>query len=213
MSIALHKLPRAFLATAAIGAGIALIVLNDRPHQLCDTQINHFQSVQKADFTKLINECRMTNSPGGCYDLFSHLKKLLRNFRLVSPKCFERLSLISLSRKPHFKQGNLTAEEKKYFSKKISVKEVLFDSIELMSRLAYRGEETLSGVKNKLHWLGPADLSLFCSLKEVVTLFYGGESLKSFENQILKTLPGTEKVSLKTLRKNSILSENCSLYL
>ena len=212
MLTAVHKLPRALLATVAIGAGIALIVLNDRPHQFCDTQISHFQSIQKTDFTKLINECRTTNSPGGCYDLFFHLKKLLRNFYLVSSKCFERLSSITLTKQSHFKQGKLTQEEKRYFQKKISVKEVLFDSMELITRLAYRGEKTLSGEKNKLHWLGPADLSLFCSLKKTVTLFYGRESLKSLENQILKNLPSAEKTSLKTLRKHSILSENCSLY-
>ena len=199
------------MATVFIGAGIAFILSNDRPHQFCDTQINHFQSVQKTNFTKLIRVCRETNSPGGCYKLFSQLNRLLKNFYLVSPRCFSRLSQTQLTKKSRFKTANLTKSEKKDLNKKSSVKEVLFQGVELMVVLAWR-ENILSGKVSKFNWLGPADMTLFCSLKEAIISFYGRDSLKTFENQLVEKLSSKQKAPPQEIRKRSILSENCALY-
>lgn len=207
----LYKLPRWFLATVFIGAGIAIIVLNDRPHQFCDTQIDHFQSVQQANFTKLIEVCRETNSPGGCYKLFFQLNRLLKNFYLVSSRCFDRFSQIQLVKKPRFKQDNLTKEEKKELAQEISINQVLFQSMELMVFLAWR-EEVLSGNISKFNWLGPADMTLFCSIKKAIVLFYGRDSLRAFENQLVEKLSSGQKAPPEISRRHSILSENCALY-
>ena len=207
----IYKLPRGFLAFILISGGIAFIVLNERPHRFCDTQIDHFLSVQQANFPRLMTACRETNSPGGCYKLFSQLNRLLKNFYLVAPRCLQRLSQTQLTAKSRFKETNLTPEEKSALSKKISVKQVLFQSIELMVFLAWR-EETLSGKTSKFNWLGPADMTLFCSLKRAVVSFYGRDSLRAFENQTLKKLPSEQKVPPSILRRHSILSENCALY-
>ena len=207
----IYKLPRWFLAFVLIGSGIAFIVLNERPHRFCDTQINHFLSVQQTNFPRLMTDCRETNSPGGCYKLFSQLNSLLKNFYLVAPRCLKRLSQTSLTAKSRFKAANLTKEEKKEFSKKISVKQVLLQNIELMVFLAWR-EEALSGKISKFNWIGPADMTLFCSLKRAVISFYGRDGLRAFENNILKRLPSEQKVPPAILRRRSILSENCALY-
>ena len=207
----LYRLPKWFLATVFIGAGIAFILFNDRPHEFCDTQIKHFQSVQKTNFTKLIKLCRETNSPGGCYKLFFQLNRLLKNFYLVSPRCFSRLSQVQLTKQSRFKKANLTAEEKKELNKKSSVKEVLFQGVELMVFLAWR-ESVLSGKVSKFNWLGPADITLFCSLKETIISFYGRDSLKSFENQLVEKLSSRQKTPSQEIRRRSILSENCALY-
>ena len=207
----LYKLPRWFLATVFIGAGIAIIVLNDRPHQFCDTQIDHFQSVQQANFMKTIKICRETNSPGGCYKLFFQLNRLLKNFYLVSSNCFDRLSQVQLVKKSRFKESNLTEAEKKELTQEISVKQVLFQSMELMVFLAWR-EEVLSGNISKFNWLGPADMILFCSIKKAIVLFYGRDSLRAFENQLVEKLSSKQKASIEMSRRHSILSENCARY-
>ena len=207
----IYRLPRWFLATVFIGAGIAFIIFNDRPHKFCDTQIKHFQSVQKTNFTRLIKICRETNSPGGCYKLFFHLNRLLKNFYLVSPRCFSRLSQIQITKESRFKTANLTKEEKKDLNKKSSVKEVLFQGVELMVILAWR-ENVLSGRVSKFNWLGPADMTLFCALKEAVISFYGRDSLRAFENQLVEKLSAKQKAPSQEIRRHSILSENCALY-
>ena len=207
----LYRLPKWFLATVFIGIGIILIILNDRPHQFCDVQIDNFQSNQQVNFKKLIKNCQETNSPGGCYGLFSQLNKLLKDFYLVSPRCFDRLSQTQLTKKSRFKIANLTKPEKKELKKKSSVKEVLFQSMELMVFLAWR-EEVLTGKISKFNWLGPADLTLFCSIKEAIISFYGRDSLRDFENQLLEKLPAAQKETPQIIRRHSILSENCSLY-
>ena len=207
----LYRLPRWFLATVFIGAGIAFIVLNDRPHEFCDAQINNFQSKQQVNFTKLIKVCRETNSPGGCYKLFSQLDQLLKNFYLVSPRCFDRLSQASLTKKPRFKMANLTKPEKKELGEKSSVKQVLFQGMELMVFLAWR-EEALSGKVGKFNWLGPADMILFCAIKEAITSFYGRDSLRAFENQLLQRISSKQKTAPQIIKRHSILSENCALY-
>ena len=207
----LYKLPRWFLATVLIGLGITFIVLNDRPHEFCDVQINEFQSNQQINFKKMIKNCQETNSPGGCYALFSQLNRLLKDFYLVSPRCFDRLSQTQLTKKPRFKMANLTKPEKKELKEKSSVKEVLFQSMELMVFLAWR-EEALTGKISKFNWLGPADMILFCSIKEAIISFYGRDSLRNFENKLLEKLPTTQKEIPHIIRRNSILSENCALY-
>ena len=197
----LYKLPRAFLVTLLIGIGIAYVILNDPPHTFCKTQVEHFQFVQKGIIFKdpqdkihkktlmsrLIETCRKTVSPGGCYEYFSYLRRLLRDFRLVSTDCLKEVSLIE------------------------EVKQHLLIGTKLMVLIAWR-EEALTGQVDKFNWLNRTDMSLFCTLKKQITLFYGNPTWLSFEDSVLKQLPLSQKVSLQYLKKFSILSEPCSIY-
>ena len=183
----LYKLPRSVLATLLIGIGIFFIVLNDPPHHICDTQIEHFKSKQSKieDWEKLIEVCRETNSPGGCYEMFAHLRITLKHFYLVSKECIEPLSRLS------------------------EVKKKLLEGMEWMARLAWR-EEVLSGTVDKFNWIGPADMTLFCNIKDRVIVIYGRQTFLDFEKKLLTKL--SESADPKIVRKKSILSEYCANY-
>lgn len=185
----LYKLPRPVLAALFIGIGIAFILLNDPPHHICDTQMEHFKSQQKilGNFKKHTLVCRETNSPGGCYEMFSHLNRTLKNFYLVSKEC-----LIPLS-------------------KNAEVKNTLLEGIELMVRLAWR-EETLVGRADKFHWLGKADMNLFCRIKDRLIVLYGHKTFQDFEKQLLTSLSSDKNANPEAVRKKSILSEYCANY-
>ena len=165
MMKSLYKLPRSVLATLLIGLGIAIIVLSDPPHHICDTQIEHFKSKQSksGDWEKLLKNCRETNTPGGCYQMFAHLRRTLTHFYLVSKECIEPLSKQSL------------------------VKNKLQEGLEWMTRLAWREEALLNKV-DKFNWLGPSDMTLFCNLKDRLIVFYGQKSFSTFEKQLLMNL-------------------------
>ena len=185
----LYKLPRPVLATLLIGIGIAFIVLNDPPHHICKTQIEHFESKQSkiGDWEKLVKSCRETNTPGGCYEMFFHLQTTLTHFYLVAKECIEP------------------------FSKQSKVKKKLLEGLEWMVRLAWR-EEALSGKVDKFNWLGPSDMNLFCNLKDRVIVFYGRKTFNNFEKQLLSSLSSDKTASPEIVKKKSILSEYCANY-
>ena len=189
------------MALLLISAGIAYIVLNDPPHTFCDTQTEHFRSVQKGVLFKdpkdnirkkplmgrLIDICWKANAPGACYEYFAYLRRLLSDFFLVSQNCLSAVSKIK------------------------EVRENLFEGVRMMTLLAWR-KEVLAGKASKLNWLSRTDMSLFCSVKAKIISFYGAAAMREFEKKLLAELPADQKVSPKRLRKASILSENCAKY-
>ncbi len=197
----LKKLPKNLMAFVFIGIGIAFILLNDPPHKFCDTQVEHFKSIQTGVIfpdskdniydlpviTRSLKICRETVSPGACYEYFSHLNRLLRDFELISIDCLKELSQIN------------------------EIKDNLFKGVNTMVQLAWR-EKVIGGEVDKFNWLSPSDMSLLCSIKKKIIMLYGRENLKVFEQTILSNLPNTKKISLANLRKFSILSEPCSRY-
>lgn len=199
----LQKIPKLLLAIICISAVIAFLLLNNPPYTLCDAQINHFKDQQKGKLFKdpsdkvfknnpaiprLLTICKESVAPGACYEYFAIMRGLLRDFKLVSQECVAK-HLVAIP----------------------EVKNNLLNGTQLMVQLAWR-EEVLRGTVDKFNWLSPSDLSLFCKMKRKITLFYGPQYFKNFEKSMLDNLPSAKAVSPKTLKNNSILSENCSKY-
>ena len=197
----LYKLPRFLLVFILLASGIVFVLVNDPPHSLCKTQIEQFKKAEKGILfkdslsiykqpliTRLIEQCRISNSPGGCYGLFGRLRRLLRDFHLVSSDCTSQLSSL------------------------FEVKKTLFGQLKLMTFLAWR-EELLTGKVSKFNWLSSADMVLFCRIKHKVILFYGRPLYSQFEQGVIKSLPGSEKQNPVFIKKKTIFSESCSRYL
>ena len=186
----LYGLPRFLLVFILLSAGILFIVINDPPHSLCDTQIDTFKKTRSVlgKVKGLTEECKNANGPGGCYELFGVLRRVLRNFRLVSEKCQSQLANLK------------------------TIKKMLFEQVELMTHLAWR-EEILQNKVSRLYWLSATDISLFCKMKNKIILFYGRDSYLNFTNKIVRTLPGADKYNPEYVRKRTIISESCSRYL
>ena len=138
-------------------------------------------------FLKLQSICRKTNSPGGCYELFSYLRKLNKSFFLVSQDCTSFMIEMSL------------------------IKDSLVQGLEIMTSLAFRKKALLHQAK-KWNWLGESDLYLFCSLKDKVIHFYGRRYFKSLETDWIQKLGEENSLPQEIVRKNSLLHLNCSLY-
>lgn len=211
---ALYKLPKILLASLLIGGGILFILLSDPPHTFCDTQIEHFETIQKGilykthDFFKKNrslckkeeapdscktmlerkkNLCQKENAPGACYDYFAYLKKLLKDTHVLSQECAPKI----------------------YSTRKM--KEALSSALTIMVAIAWR-EEVLTGRVSKYNWLTRADFILFCKIKEIYILYYGKESYHFLENEILSLLPSTKKVASQLKMRRTILSESCTAY-
>ena len=201
MLSAFYTLPKTLLAILIIGLGILFILLGDPPHQFCDSQVEHFKRLQKGllyknpkDFHKeksilkrKKNLCQMENAPGACYEYFAYLKRLLKDFRVLSQKC----------------QPMIYATRE--------VKKALSSALTLIVALAWR-EELLTGVVSKYNWLTRPDMYLFCEIKSKYIMQYGRKDYDRLENQILKLLPFKKGHSLQVVRRYSILSESCLKY-
>ena len=196
----LYKLPKPLIAFLVIGGAIVFILFNDPPHTFCDTQLEHFKSIQtgfvypdRKDFHKeksRLNRkkqaCQSENTPGSCYEYFFYLKKLLKDFRILSSEC------------------------QSYIFSDLKIKSALSSALTLMTALAWR-EEVLTGRVSKYNWLNRTDMSLFCSIKDKYIQNYGMQVYERLEQQILSLLP-TENKNKNLVFKWSILSEPCLKY-
>ena len=197
----LYRLPRPLLATLLIAVGIVFMILNDPPHTFCDSQLEQFKKLQKGilypdptDYHKeksilkrTKTQCESEGAPGACYEYFSYIKRVLRDFRVLSPDC------------------------KAQIYAKSEVKKSLSSALSLITALAFR-EEVLTGQVSKFHWLTRADLTLFCEIKNKYIMEYGRGSYQALEAEILNLLPVKQKVPLPSLKKGTILSESCLAY-
>ena len=196
----LYKLPKAVIAFLFIGGAIVFILLNDPPHTFCDTQLEHFKSLQKGllyqdkeDFHKeksLLNRkeqiCQSESAPGACYEYFAYLRRLLKDFRVLSAKC------------------------KPIIFSETRVKSALSSALTLITALAWR-EEVLTGHVSKYNWLTRSDISLFCNIKNKYMQHYGMPAYEMLEQEIVNLLP-TQNKNKKLILKWSILSESCLKY-
>ena len=196
----LYKLPKAVLASLIIGGAIILIILSDPPHNFCDTQLEHFKSLQtgllykdsedfheeKSALERKKQDCQKENSPGACYEYFAVLKRLLKDFRVLSAQC----------------KASIFSEAK--------VKSTLESALSLMTALAWR-EEVLTGRASKYNWLTRSDMYLFCDLKSKYIQNYGQIAYVKLEDNILSLLPSKNQ-NKKLILRWSILSESCLKY-
>ncbi|MCC7403065.1 MAG: hypothetical protein IT288_01590 [Bdellovibrionales bacterium] len=197
----LASLPKNILATLAIGGGIFLIILLNPPHTVCDAQMTIFKEAQKgfvfldpksksietSDYELLTKQCRVSNSPGGCYELFARLKILIRDIEAVPTECRPKVG----------------SENK--------VRKALWESLDLISRLAW-GTKPPQSYYEKFGWLEPPDLLLFCDLKRTVLAVYGNSQWEQFREGLFKDLPGVKEIQRTVAWEHMLLSINCDKY-
>lgn len=195
------SLPKSVLAFLIISAGIAFFIIIDPPHTLCDSQLEVFKKNQqgflytnpknKSEETprqeKMLNQCKISNSPGGCYEYFLGLKGLLKDVRTVPDECLSEL-------------GDLG-----------SFKKTVWEGISLLADLAW-GEKPPETYFEKFGWLNTADVSLFCHLKNTAVTIYGREEWKSFREKKMLSHKGAENMDRKTIWEKTMFSVNCSEY-
>lgn len=143
--------------------------------------------IKTTRYKELREHCKMTNNPGGCYELFQELKAMTRDMGAVPSDCAPKLS------------------------QEAQVRDALWQSVELMVRLGW-GEQPPTTYFQKFGWLDRADMSLFCALKGQAIDLYGESSWTNFRERMFKELPGASQISRSQAWDMSILSENCARY-
>jgi len=165
--------------------GILLFIFAQRPHSVCDSQIEIFMDAQKggiypqqiknvkrpAFFGRYEEACKSGNSPGACYELFGLLRRLIRDLDAAPVQCLPEMATVS------------------------QLGGVLGESLDLMTQLAWGGQPPAPG-QQRLGWLETSDLSLFCSLKRKYTQIFGEDEFQSLRGRVLSKLPG-EPVQFK----------------
>jgi hypothetical protein len=194
-------IPKWFLATLIIGGGIAFLVISNPPHTVCESQLEVFHEVQKrflflnpkekaiktSKYRHLVDQCKITNNPGGCYELFQETKMMLKDAEAVPSDCAPIWGEVA------------------------EVKKALWEVEELLIRLAW-GEKPPATYYQKFGWLDTADVSLYCQLKSEITKTYGDDAWDQFREKMFKQLSGAEKMSRNEVWDMTLFSENCARY-
>lgn len=194
-------IPKGLLLVLVVGGGILFIVLSDPPHTVCESQLEIFRQNQKrflfldpkkekivtTRYQRLVEHCKVTNDPGGCFELFSEMRTLIRDIQAVPSDCLSRAGDIA------------------------EVKKAVWEVEELLPKLAW-GEKPPTTYHDKFGWLDTADVSLFCSLKRQISSIYGDEQWGPFQQKMLAQLPGIDNMAPSEVLDMTLFSERCENY-
>ena len=199
----LLSLPKATIVFLALAVGTLLIVASDPPKTICDAQkekvteeLAPILAPAKLDglkssitkYQRLMTHCQSTNSPGGCFELFAQVRKVLAIVASSDQSCQSEIGSIS------------------------SLKKSLWQTSELMVRIAW-GTEPPKSYYEKMGWLQYADMNLFCQVKKKLVMLYGDRSWQEFQERMMGALPGVDKVGRKKAWNRMIISLDCRNFL
>lgn len=187
-----------------LGGGVLLIILLDPPHTVCDTQAAVFKTKQKtflfegekkvlgkktaSDYDKLLKICVMQNSSGGCSEWAFRVRELLRDLKLSTERCAPEIAATS------------------------RVKKVIWESLEVLTRGAW-GVGGPKSEYDKLGWLTPSDVNLYCELKVFAQANYPKSDWEKFREKMLKALPESSNLNRDQAWSRMLLSTRCEGYL
>lgn len=216
----LNNIPRSVLVFIVLLGGVFTFFLIQKPHSRCDSQLEVFRDSQKGQiftykvknsmrpalYPRVVEACRMGNSAGACYEMFSILKKLVRDLDASPHECLVPF-------------GEVT-----------EVKKALNEGSQLLVQLAW-GEKPPENAFTKFGWMQTADIGLFCSLKQVYNRVYGEPAWNALRMATYKKLPGEgsvyqngsclncdykkmadEKLSAEEIWVKSLFSVRCEQY-
>lgn len=179
----LDQIPRPLLVFLVLSVGIALFFVIQKPQSLCDSQFEIFKesqqgqifsrqgktSLRPAIYPRLVENCKIGNGPGACYEFFNLLRKLIRDLNGSQSECLVP------------------------FGKVDEVKRALFEGTRLIVQAAWGDQPPEKGVA-KFGWMETSDLALFCQLKEMIIKIYGELEWDTFRLATHNKLPGEAQI-------------------
>ncbi len=184
-----------------VGFSVLLIVLvglyfYDPPQSICDVQmeevnarlLNGFYSDKSEGLygqavVTAFEFCTRTNSPGGCYDMFTRLDFLEKQVKTIPEKCGTHPTLESIKR-------------------------ALERGLKLFVDIAW-GDQPPANKYNKTSWLDHKDIGLFCRLKNEYIRLFGASEWKTQMATIAPQLPGVEGLRKQDIWDKSLFSYPC----
>lgn len=179
----LNQIPRPLLVFLVLSIGIALFFVIQKPQSLCTSQLVIFQegqqgqifprqgkaSVRPAIYPRLVENCKIGNSPGACYELFNLLQKLVRDLNGSPNECLVPFGEVG------------------------EVKRALIGSTRLIIQAAWGSRPPEQGAA-RFGWMESSDLALFCQLKDMINKIYGEPEWEAFRLATYNQLPGEAQV-------------------
>lgn len=179
----MQSIPQKYLVPILMLLGIGSFFFLQRPAHVCDSQAEVFrastagllypkkvkQSSVPPTFMKHVESCKIGNSPGACFELFTSLRQVIRELTSTSVDCWE------------------------YFGEIKEVHNAVEQGLSLMVRIAWGGSPPEKNLQ-KLGWLETSDMALFCSMKQAYLEMYGQEKYDQFRSKVSLLLPGESPV-------------------
>jgi hypothetical protein len=194
----LASLPARVIAIGAIVIGLILMLVYDPPKTICDTQLSVLKDAQ-ARFIfrsskdgisrtpiieKELEVCRGSAGPGGCFELFENLKRMLADLENVPRQCSEAAADLN------------------------EVKGALFESARVMALLAW-GDKAPIAYTQRYGWFDSADVALFCRVKHQISVLYGKETWEQFRLSMAREFPQANTLTPDQIWQRSIFSTSC----
>lgn len=197
------SLPPPVLAIIAIVAGFFVIVAYDPPKTVCDTQMEYFKEAQ-SDFVygkqaeeggtskpalakQMFEICKADNTPGGCLEYFSRLKKLSSDLENIPRQCADTVA------------------------KDEVVQALVFKSLKLMAQIAW-GDRGPASALQRYGWFDASDMSIYCELNQSAQRLYGPEVYEEWRAGVVGSLPGADQMSPEQQFQKSLFSAGCSAF-
>ena len=197
----MKNIPQNIFALLAICAALFFIMNLQKPHSVCDSQIEVFKGNQipflyldpKKTFAKTrgfdrhVDFCKKSNSAGGCLEFFDGLKRLYTDLEKVPTGCSGELMAL-----PEVNEG-------------------MFKGLELIVHLAW-GEKPPGSSLERSGWLDSTQVGVFCDYKKLINLHLGKESWNSFVEKQMTSLPGAGLLPRNDIWSRTLLSDPCVSY-
>jgi hypothetical protein len=179
----IDQIPRPLLVAVVLALGVTAFFYIQKPVTVCDLQVDVFREAQSGAlfakkiknitrppaYPRLVQVCKEGGSPGACFELFSFLKKFVRDLSGAPTECL-----------PNF--GQLK-----------EVKVPLTEGAQLLAMLAWGDEPPARGA-SRFGWLEAPDLSLFCRLRDFYVRMYGQEAWEQLRQATHQKLSGDKPV-------------------
>lgn len=175
----MDKLPKNVLVPILIILSVVIIVVSQRPHSTCDSQVEVFVEAQRGylfaksekgkrkrgQYQHFLTTCREGATAGSCHELFVLMKKTVRDLEAAPLECSTEFAEVE------------------------ELKRAVSDSIEILAIVAWGAEPPPAG-SSHYSWLEPPDLALFCQLKRNFLKIYGEEAFEELRSRVNSVLPG-----------------------
>lgn len=197
----LASLPKPLIAIVALVLGLLVIIRMNPPVTVCDSQLALFRDSQKnflfpkgggelqapSRIDQVVRTCMNDNSPGGCFELFQGLKKMVVDMRNIPDQCIE------------------TAAEEPVIQKWV------WTNLKLMVQSAW-GEKPPASYLQKNGWFDASEITIYCDLKRAALRFYGQEKFAQWQEGMLTGMPKADKLTREQVWPRSILSVACDSF-
>ncbi len=183
----LNNIPKPLLVISVFVLGIAFIVYTNRPHSICDTQLENFKELEKGYLYPLSIKNAGTRAPiydrafascrdgqgsaGACLEYFKILSKMIADLDPIASTCGE------------------------FFGENGVIRKSLIEGMRTLILIAW-GEELPDKEAKVSGRLDTTELSLFCNLRATWLKYLNKESFESFKDSVVAELP-TKKFEMK----------------